>query len=61
MGEILVEGAPAGHRIFVGKHALGETPAVVLAPCGKRDVKLGSRGTPRTVDIPCGGRVTLHP
>lgn len=61
MGEILVEGAPAGRRIFVGRHAVGETPAVVLAPCGEREVRIGSRGTPRTVDIPCGRRVTLRP
>ncbi len=60
-GELLVEGAPAGHRIFVGKHAVGETPSVVVAPCGKRQVTIGSRGTPRTIDIPCGGRITLKP
>ncbi len=60
-GELFAEGAPSGHRIFVDTIALGETPAVLVVPCGVHTVRVGSRGTPRKVDIPCGGRLIVTP
>ena len=60
-GEIDAEDAPRGRRVFVDGRAVGETPAIVTAPCGTHEVKVGSKGTPQTVDIPCGGRVTVRP
>lgn len=60
-GEIVAEDAPRGRRVFVDGRAVGETPAIVTAPCGSHEVKVGSKGTPQTVDIPCGGRVTVRP
>jgi hypothetical protein len=59
-GEIVPEG-PAGRRVFVDGRAIGETPATVTAPCGTHEVRVGSKGTPQTVDIPCGGRVVVRP
>jgi len=60
MGEIVPEG-PSGRRVFVDGRAIGETPATVTAPCGTHEVRVGSKGTPQTVDIPCGGRVVVRP
>ncbi len=60
-GEIVAEDAPRGRRVFVDGRAVGETPAIVIAPCGTHEVKVGSKGTPQTVNIPCGGRVTVRP
>lgn len=60
-GEIVAEDAPRGRRVFVDGRAVGETPAIVVAPCGTHEVKVGSKGTPQTVDIPCGGRVSVRP
>ncbi len=59
-GEIVPEG-PSGRRVFVDGRAIGETPATVTAPCGTHEVRVGSKGTPQTVDIPCGGRVVVRP
>jgi hypothetical protein len=60
-GEIVAEDAPRGRRVFVDGRAVGETPAIVVAPCGTHEVKVGSKGNPQTVDIPCGGRVSVRP
>lgn len=60
-GLLVPEGAPKGRRIFVDGRAVGETPSEVPAPCGTHEVRVGSKGTARTVDIPCGGRVVVGP
>ena len=60
-GDIVPDGAPRGHRIFVDGHAVGETPATVSAPCGMHQVQIGSKGTLRKVEIPCGGSVSVKP
>jgi serine/threonine-protein kinase len=46
--------AQPGHRIFYDGRVVGETPAAVALPCGSHTIKLGSAGTPRTIDFPCG-------
>ena len=60
-GLLVPEGAPKGRRIFVDGRAVGETPSEVPAPCGTHEVRVGSKGTARTIDIPCGGRVVVGP
>jgi len=60
-GLLVPEGAPKGRRIFVDGRAVGETPSEVPAPCGSHEVRVGSKGTARTIDIPCGGRVVVGP
>jgi hypothetical protein len=60
-GLLVPEGAPKGWRIFVDGRAVGETPSEVPAPCGTHEVRVGSKGTARTIDIPCGGRVVVGP
>ncbi len=51
--------AAPGHRIFVDGRAVAETPAAVEVGCGKHEIKLGSAGTPRTIDLPCGEEVSI--
>jgi len=51
--------AAPGHRIFVDGRAVAETPAAVEVGCGKHEIKLGSAGTPRTIDLPCGQELTI--
>ncbi len=46
--------AQPGHRIFYDGRVVGETPAALALPCGSHTIKLGSAGTPRTIDFPCG-------
>jgi hypothetical protein len=47
------------HRLFIdGRLVQGNRSEV---KCGKHVVKCGSQGTPRTVDVPCGGEITVAP
>ena len=52
-------GTAPGRRIFVDDKAVGQTPDAVIVKCGLRSVKLGRAGTAQTVDVPCGGEVSV--
>jgi hypothetical protein len=41
-----------------GRYA-GDSPGPIKVHCGSHLVKVGSGGTPRTVDVPCGGEVLV--
>jgi len=45
-----------GHRLFIDGRVVGEgNDRGMLVECGKHKVQLGSSGTLRTLDLPCGG------
>jgi serine/threonine-protein kinase len=60
MGLLRSETAPPGHRIFVDDRVVGETPTPITVKCGVHSVKVGSSGYRRTIDVPCGGEITLE-
>jgi serine/threonine-protein kinase len=61
MGLLRSDNAPAGHRIYVDDRVVGETGSTPIAvKCGVHAVKVGSSGYRRTVDVPCGGELTLE-
>lgn len=60
MGRIRTAGSVAGRRIFVDDKTLGQTPASVVVRCGRHTVRLGSSGKPQTLDVPCGGDVSVN-
>ncbi len=47
------------HRVFVDGVAIGDAHPMAMK-CGKRKIQIGSAGTPRTADLPCGGGITLE-
>jgi hypothetical protein len=49
---------PAGHRIFVDGRPVSERQGRLRLACGEHSVRFGSRGTTKTVLVPCGGSVT---
>lgn len=51
--------ASPNHRIFFDGRVVGETPAAVEVPCGTHSVQLGSAGTSRSIDLPCGQDLTI--
>ncbi len=59
MGVVKTTGAAPGRRIFVDEKTLGQTPESVTVKCGPHSVRLGSSGKPQTIDVPCGGDVTV--
>jgi hypothetical protein len=50
-----------GHRVFVDGRVVGEGPGPLQVPCGSHEVKVGSLGTPKTLDLPCGAAITITP
>jgi serine/threonine-protein kinase len=59
MGVLRTAGAAPNRRIFVDDRTVGQTPESVTVKCGPRVVRLGSAGKPQTVDVPCGGEITV--
>ncbi len=53
-----VTGAP-GHRLWIDGALAASWQASVA--CGRHVVQVGSAGVPRTVDVPCGGAITVSP
>jgi serine/threonine-protein kinase len=59
MGVIRTAGGTSNRRIFVDERVVGQTPESVTVKCGTRTVKVGSAGKPQTVDVPCGGEISV--
>ena len=54
-GTISTPPSAAGHRVFVDGRYAGDSPGPIKVRCGQHVVKVGSGGTPHSVDVPCGG------
>jgi hypothetical protein len=59
MGRLKTAGTQAGHRIFVDRRVVGETPGSVLVPCGAHSVKIGSGGRALAIEVPCRGEIAV--
>jgi hypothetical protein len=60
MGDIDTSAARPQHRVFVDGRVVGETPRTFSVPCGWHKVRLGSQGSLQSVEVPCGGVLTMH-
>ncbi|HEY5921142.1 MAG TPA: hypothetical protein VIV11_05705 [Kofleriaceae bacterium] len=58
-GVILLPEAAAGHRVFVDDRKVDVKDSRAVIPCGKREIRIGSRGTARTIDVACGGETAI--
>ncbi|MFO0739990.1 MAG: serine/threonine-protein kinase [Labilithrix sp.] len=56
---VRTEGSSVGRRIFLDGQAVGQTPSSVTVSCGSHELRIGSSGLARRMDLPCGGEVTL--
>jgi hypothetical protein len=54
-GRLTFPAARQGHRVWVDGAVMGTSPTPIVVKCGKHTVRLGSSGSDRTVDVPCGG------
>jgi hypothetical protein len=57
VGTLRVDPQAAGHRVWVDGVVL--TAGAALVRCGEHQVKVGSSGRTRTIDVPCGGDITV--
>jgi hypothetical protein len=58
-GVILLPTQAADHRVFIDRRAATVADGRVTAPCGRHELRIGSQGRPVSVDVPCGGEVSL--
>ncbi|AKV01815.1 serine/threonine protein kinase [Labilithrix luteola] len=58
-GIVKTEGAAPGRRIFIDERTVGQTPQPITVKCGMHMIKVGSSGRAHSVDVPCGGEVTV--
>lgn len=58
-GVILLPKTASGHRVFVDGRLAYPTGGRVDVACGRREVRIGSQGPPRWLDVPCGGEIEL--
>ncbi len=60
-GTLQLPARAAQHRIFVDGKVAGEGTNPIQLHCGSHLVKIGSAGTEKKVDVPCGGAVSFEP
>ncbi|HTR53101.1 MAG TPA: hypothetical protein VMJ10_20540 [Kofleriaceae bacterium] len=58
-GVIVLPPEAADHRVFVDGHVVSVKSSRAVVPCGSHEIRIGSHGTPRTLDIACGGETTV--
>ncbi len=59
-GTLVVSGpATHGFRVYVDGRLVGDAPQRVALPCGAHSLRIGSRGSTRQIDVPCGGELSL--
>jgi serine/threonine-protein kinase len=59
MGVIRTTNAIPGRRIYVDDRVVGQTPDSATIKCGPHQIKVGSSGKVQTIDVPCGGEISL--
>jgi hypothetical protein len=57
VGTLRVDPQAEGHRVWVDGVLL--TAEAALVRCGEHQVRVGSTGRAKTVDVPCGGEITV--
>lgn len=59
-GAIDVPMRAEGHRVFVDGKVAAQGPKVIVVDCGEHVVRIGHDGRDQSIDVPCGGRVTVQ-
>jgi hypothetical protein len=57
IGTLRLDDSAEGQHVFVDGVVLSATAAIVR--CGPHEVAVGSTGRTRSIDVPCGGEVTV--
>lgn len=58
-GVLRMPARAAGHRVYVDGKVAGHGVDPITVACGRHMVKVGSGDTERTVEVPCGGSVSI--
>ncbi len=58
-GVIVLPKEAADHRVFVDSKVVTVKNSRAVVPCGTHEIRIGSRGTPQTIDVACGGEISV--
>jgi serine/threonine protein kinase len=59
-GEIVTPASARSHRVFLdGQYAAPSSGVTLRVRCGRHAIRIGSAGTLQSIDVPCGGTVTV--
>jgi len=58
-GVLVLSPAAARHRLYVDGKVVEVQRSRAVVPCGTHEVRVGSRGTAQTLEVGCGGEITL--
>jgi len=58
-GVIVLPQEAADHRVFVDDRVVPVKNSRAVVPCGTREIRIGSSGTSRTLDVACGGETAV--
>ena len=59
-GRIVFPAWAKEHRVYVDRHVAGDGSKPLEIACGRHAVRIGSHGKTQSVDVPCGGDVSLE-
>jgi len=58
-GRLVTKERDAGHRVFVDGVGIGVAGPPLVVHCGRHEVRVGTWGRLRSVEVPCGGQVEV--
>jgi hypothetical protein len=58
-GVIVLPQEAEEHRVFVDGRVVRVKNSRAVVSCGTREIRIGSRGTPQTLAVACGGETTV--
>jgi serine/threonine-protein kinase len=59
VGRLITAPIEHGHRVFVDGRTIGSGGVPLVVPCGKHEIRVGSEGRLRKIDVPCGEDITV--
>ena len=60
-GEIVTPASARSHRVFLdGQYAAPSSGVTLRVRCGRHAIRIGSAGSLQSIDVPCGGAVTVR-
>ena len=60
-GVIVLPPEAADHRVFVDGKVVPVKGSRAVVTCGSHEIRIGSHGTPQTLDVACGAETTVPP
>jgi hypothetical protein len=58
-GVVVVPKSAVGRRVFIDGEVVDATNSWLEVPCGAHKIQIGSKGSARPIQVPCGGEIEV--